>query len=128
MRYRCRWLWMGALVALAASFFRTQASPDTNQWSAILREAGGQTVYWNAWAGDERINRYIEWAAGEAKRQFGFEVKHVKLADTGEAVTRVLAEKAAGRNDRGSVDLIWINGENFAALKRNGLLFGPFVE
>jgi putative thiamine transport system substrate-binding protein len=40
----------------------------------------------------------------------------------------VLAEKTAGREDGGSVDLIWINGENFAAMKRGGLLFGPWAE
>ena len=28
----------------------------------------------------------------------------------------------------GSVDLIWINGENFAAMKNAGLLYGPFAE
>ena len=28
----------------------------------------------------------------------------------------------------GSVDLVWINGQNFAAMKREGLLFGPFAE
>ena len=33
----------------------------------------------------------------------------------GSAVARVVAEKAAGQLTGGSVDLIWINGENFAA-------------
>ncbi|MEK9896474.1 MAG: ABC transporter substrate-binding protein, partial [Burkholderiaceae bacterium] len=28
---------------------------------------------------------------------------------------------------QGSVDLVWINGENFATLKSEGLLFGPFA-
>ena len=28
----------------------------------------------------------------------------------------------------GSVDMVWINGENFLALKRGGLRFGPFAE
>ena len=37
------------------------------------------------------------------------------------------AEKAAGK-PRGSVDLVWINGENFLTMKREGLLFGPFAE
>ena len=50
-----------------------------------------------------------------------------QLADTAEAVTRVLAEKTAGRDDGGSIDLIWINGENFASMKEQDLLFGPFV-
>jgi putative thiamine transport system substrate-binding protein len=39
-----------------------------------------------------------------------------------------VAEKAAGRDEGGSVDLIWINGENFAAMKRQDLLLGPFAE
>ncbi len=47
---------------------------------------------------------------------------------TAVAVSRVLAEKAAGRTKNGSVDLIWINGENFSKMKENGLLFGPFTE
>ena len=51
----------------------------------------------------------------------------MKLSDTADAVARVLAEKAAGNTDAGSVDLIWINGENFAAMKEADLLFGPFV-
>ena len=37
-------------------------------------------------------------------------------------VSRVLAEKTAGKNSEGSVDLIWINGENFAAMKKENLL------
>jgi len=49
-------------------------------------------------------------------------VRHVKVSDTSEVVSRVLTEKAAGRNDRGGVDLVWINGENFAAMKEQGLL------
>ncbi len=96
-------------------------------WSAIESKARGQTVYWNAWGGETRINDYIRWASQEAQKQYGIKVQHVKLSDTAEAVTRVLAEKAAGKTDRGSVDLIWINGENFAAMKRHGLLYGPFT-
>ena len=59
---------------------------------------------------------------------YGVTLRQVKLSDTGEAVARVLAEKTAGRADGGSVDLIWINGANFAAMKRQGLLFGPFTQ
>jgi putative thiamine transport system substrate-binding protein len=38
-------------------------------------------------------------------------------------VKRVRNEKALAQS--GSVDLVWINGENFAAMKREGLLHGP---
>ena len=33
----------------------------------------------------------------------------------------------AGNAKNGSVDGLWINGENFAAMKEKGLLFGPIV-
>src|SRR5690606_29508804 len=41
------------------------------------------------------------------------------------AVGTVVAEKAAGRDEGGTVDLIWINGENFASMKRQELLMTP---
>lgn len=124
-RFRFFGQWLPGLVAAVLAWSRAAAEPD---WATTVAQARGQTVYWNAWGGDDRNNRYIQWAAAEVKRQFGVEVRHVKLADTAEAVSRVVAEKAAGRTDQGSVDLIWINGENFAAMKGQGLLFGPFVE
>lgn len=99
-----------------------------DDWSALENTARGQTVYWNAWAGDERINAYIDWAAGEVAERYGVNVRHVKVTDTADVVAQVLAEKAAGRDNDGSVDLIWINGENFAAMKHNGLLYGPWSE
>ena len=97
-------------------------------WADVLAEARGQTVYWNAWGGDEQINTYIAWVGDQVRERYGIEVNHVKLTDTAEAVARVVAEKAAGRTEGGSVDLIWLNGENFAAMKSQNLLYGPFVD
>ena len=36
-------------------------------WDAVLAEAKGETVYWNAWGGAENINAYIEWAGAESR-------------------------------------------------------------
>jgi putative spermidine/putrescine transport system substrate-binding protein len=44
----------------------------------------------------------------------GVTLNQVKLNGTAEAVNKVLGEKQAGKNTGGSVDMIWINGENFA--------------
>lgn len=96
-------------------------------WAEIEREARGQNVYFNAWAGDNRVNAFIAWSAVELRRRHGITLVHVKTQDTAEAVTRIVAEKSAGRDRDGSVDLVWINGENFAALKARNLLLGPFV-
>jgi len=101
---------------------------DPAAWERTLRAARGQTVYFNAWAGSERVNAYLQWAAGEVAQRFGITLEHVKLGDTAELVKRVRAEKAAGRTRDGSADMVWINGENFLAMKREGLLFGPFAE
>ncbi|MEM1044745.1 MAG: ABC transporter substrate-binding protein [Pseudomonadota bacterium] len=98
---------------------------DVNDWNAVEAEARGQTVYWYAWGGDPRINDYIAWVAKQSKSRYGVTLEHVKVDDTGSVVSRVLAEKAAGRDTDGNVDLVWINGENFAAMKRAGLLFSP---
>ncbi len=103
------------------------ASPALADWQATLDVARGQTVYWNAWGGDERTNAFISWAGQETERLYGVKIEQVKLTDTAEAVTRVIAEKAAGNDAEGSVDLVWINGPNFLSMKEKGLLFGPFV-
>ena len=96
-------------------------------WSRIEMAARGQTVYFNAWAGSSRINAYLQWAGDELQRVYGVKLEHVKVSDTAEVVRRVRAEKSGGRAE-GSADLVWINGENFLAMKREGLLFGPFSE
>ena len=101
-------------------------APDA--WARIETAAKGQTVYFNAWAGSERINAYLKWAASELAQRWNVKLEHVKITDTAEAVKRVRAEKSAGRTSDGSVDLMWINGENFLAMKKEGLLFGPWSE
>jgi putative thiamine transport system substrate-binding protein len=118
---------LSAAAALRVARLSAAGTADPSNWGAVMAAARGQTVRWHAWAGDPRINAYIAWAGAEAGRRFGVTVEHVKLADTAEAVSRVVAEKAAGRDAGGAVDLIWINGPNFAAMKAAGLLFGPFA-
>ncbi len=113
------------LAALPASAL---AEPDPADWDAVLEEAHGQTVYWNAWGGSTTTNDFIAWVGRRVAEEYGVTVEHVKLSDTADAVSRVLAEKTAGQDEGGAVDLVWINGENFAAMKENDLLFGPFAE
>ncbi|BFM48421.1 ABC transporter substrate-binding protein [Marinomonas sp. THO17] len=104
------------------------AQSEPTHWPDTLQQAKGQTVYFNAWGGADNINNYIQWAADRIQDDYQVTLKHVKLTDTADAVNRVLAEKAAGKDQQGSIDLIWINGENFRAMKDNQLLFGPFSQ
>ena len=114
-----------AMLAVAATAAVAQPAPS---WNDVLAKARGQTVNWNAWAGDEKTNAFIAWVGDEVGKRYGVKVVHVKLKDTAEAVQRVVAEKAAGREAGGSVDLVWINGPNFLALKEQRLLYGPYAE
>ena len=116
-----------SLLALAA-LLALPAVAQTTNWADIEKRARGQTVYFNAWAGSEQINAYLKWAGAEVERQYGVKLEHVKVTDTVDVVKRVRSEKAAGKLADGSVDLIWINGENFLSMKREGLLHGPFAE
>ena len=118
-----------SLSLLGAASMNPLAALAAEDWSNTLRAARGQTVYFNAWAGSEQINAYIQWAGAELKRDFGVTLQHVKISDAADVVKRVRTEKQAGRGaSEGTVDLMWINGENFAAMKRDGLLSAPFAQ
>jgi len=115
-------------VVMAGSLFSTAHAIEPNEpWNKVLEEARGQTVYFNAWGGSDRINEYLEWVAAQASEQHGLQLKHVKIADIAEVVGQLEAAKAVGRDTDGNVDLMWVNGENFAAMKRQELTWGPFA-
>jgi putative thiamine transport system substrate-binding protein len=121
---------MKKLLLAAAAFAATTlpalaGEPDPEKWPEVLADASGETVYFNAWGGAENINAYLEWAGAELEKRYGVKLVHVKLDDTANAVAKVVAERAAGRDEGGTVDLIWINGENFSSMKRQQLLFSP---
>lgn len=120
-----KFLLSAAVSFLAVTGASFAADPDPAKWNEVLADAKGETVYWNAWGGAENINAYIEWAGSEIEKRYGVKLVHVKLDDTAKAVGTVVAEKAAGKTEGGTVDLIWINGENFASMKSQGLLMSP---
>ena len=117
-------------IGILATTFATSsyATSHSEEWQKIEQQADGQTVYFHAWGGSQEINRYIRWAGKELKSRYNVTLNHVKVTDISETTTRLIAEKTAGKNSGGSVDMVWINGENFKSMKDNQLLFGPFVE
>lgn len=117
-----------AVALLAAGLALPALAQSGPGWSALEARAKGQTVYFNAWAGSEHINSYLQWVRAEVKRRFDVTLEHVKITDAAEVVKRVRNEKTAGKLTSGTVDMVWINGENFLAMKREHLLFGPFAE
>ena len=108
--------------ALSAMMLSVNSYAMETDLEALKAEAKGSQVFFNAWGGDEKINAYIRWAGDEVKALYDIDLEHVKLTDTAAAVSRILAEKTAKRDTDGSVDLLWVNGENFAAMMRADLV------
>ena len=109
--------------ALQQSNKRVDQDFQTMTWNDVLNEAKGQTVNWFMWGGSETINRFVDTTYGTELKKYGVTLNRVPLGDTVDAVNKVLGEKQAAKNMSGSVDAIWINGENFKTAKQGKLLF-----
>lgn len=96
-------------------------------WTDVLQEARGQKVNFYMWGGSDLTNSWVTgYVASTLNQQYGITLNMVPVTDIIDTVNKVLGEKQAGKNTDGSVDLIWINGENFRAMRQAGLLFGPW--
>jgi putative spermidine/putrescine transport system substrate-binding protein len=111
------------------------SSPSSNidfktaSWDDIVAAASGTTVNWAMWGGSDQINTYVDqWVAQRLNEQYTITLNRVPINDTVEVVNKVVGEVQAGLTEGGSIDLIWINGENFRTMKQGNLLFGPFTD
>ena len=76
------------------------------QWDeSHLATARGQTVFWNAWGGDERINAYIDWVGDQVEETYGVRLRHVKLSNTADAVARVRTELQLADSKPGALSI-----------------------
>lgn len=110
-----------ALGACGVSPSDSGPRPSAGGFPATLAQARGQTVRWWLYGGDDRVNAYVDDVVAPAARTLGIRLQRVPVTDTADAVQRVIAERRAGKTSGGAVDLVWINGENFATGKRAGL-------
>lgn len=85
-----------------------------SDWDAVLAEAEGQRVDWYLFGGDDLLNTFVDEVVAPRLAELGVTLEQVRIDDTAEAVNKVLGEQQAGLTEGGSVDAIWINGENFA--------------
>ncbi|WP_217493809.1 ABC transporter substrate-binding protein [Humibacillus sp. DSM 29435] len=96
------------------------ATPEASRsWAQIGEAARGQTVSLWMWGGDPQGNAYVDTVLAPAVAKLGVTLRRVPLADTKDALTRVLSERQAGITD-GAVDLVWVNGDNFATGQQAG--------
>ena len=112
---------LGVVVALAGC---AAPSPGTatnfSTWDSVVTAADGQTVNLWMFGGDEQGNAYIDDVLAPAAAREGVNLNRVPVTDTKDALNRVLSELQAGRTDDGTVDLVWVNGDNFRTGKEAG--------
>ena len=98
-------------------------------WSDVVDEAAGDRVYWYMWGGSDSINQFVQgYVADRLKSEYEIDLEMVPVTDASVYVSKVIGEKQARRDTGGSVDLVWINGENFRSMREAGLLFGPYSD
>ena len=95
-------------------------------WEEILEAAKGTTVTFYGWGGDENRNNWLNTTVADyVKTNYDITLEVVGM-NIDEILAKLSGEKQAGAA-KGSIDMIWINGENFYSAKDNGLLWGPFT-
>lgn len=96
-------------------------------WNEVVEAAKGTTVRWYMFGGFTHVNKWVDtWVAAEMQARYDVTVERVPM-DAGVFVNKLLTEQQAG-SMRGSIDLLWINGENFKSLRQANALFGPYAE
>lgn len=113
-----------------AEAFRTAFLAGELSWDDVLERAAEEgEVVWAHWGGSENLNTWIDTVVVPAMAEYGVTLRTSRVTNTRDVVDLVLAETAAGRGvGEGSVDAIWINGENFFTLSSQGLNFGSFAD
>ncbi len=104
-----------------------QADPADMSFEELTEAARGTTVTFYGWGGDELLNQWLDDVfAPRMKEKYDITMERVPM-DIDQVLSQLSGEIQAGEED-GSIDMIWINGENFQSAKENGMLYGPFVD
>ncbi|OPJ57274.1 ABC transporter substrate-binding protein [Alkalithermobacter paradoxus] len=128
-----RFIAMLLIVLLAISFIGCSKSEqnvsenlEQKDWESILESSKGSTVNFYGWGGSDRINTWIDtYLAPRLKEEYDITLNRVPM-NIDDILNKLLGEKQLDVKD-GTIDVVWINGENFYTAKTNDLLYGPFT-
>ncbi len=107
---------------------KSEAADVSDMTFDELKEAAkGTTVTFYGWGGDEKLNNWLDTTfAPVMKEKYDITMERVPM-DIDQILSQLSGEIQGGEED-GSIDMIWINGENFQSAKENDMLYGPFTE
>ncbi|WP_297487944.1 ABC transporter substrate-binding protein [uncultured Cetobacterium sp.] len=84
------------------------------------KESNEVSIY--MWGGSKDINKFMdEVVTPKILKDDNIVLKRVPIVDIKDVVNKLIIEKQAGKKD-GAIDVLWVNGENFKALKDAGVL------
>lgn len=106
---------------------KSEKSIDEMSFDEMKESAKGTTVTFYGWGGDEKLNAWLDDTfAAVMKEKYDITMERVPM-DIDQVLSQLSGEMQGGE-DEGSIDMIWINGENFRSAKENNMLYGPFTE
>lgn len=102
------------------------ASVQEKDWETVLEDARGTEVNFYGWGGSQMTNDWIDgYLAESLKEKYDITLNRVSM-DIDEILNKLQSEKQM--DSEGTMDVVWINGENFYTAKTNELLYGSFTE
>lgn len=119
-----------ALAADDVEQFRTDFLAGKVSWDDVKARAASEgKVNFYYWGGSDVINIWVDSVVGPAMSELGVTLNPVRITGTKDAIDLILAERNSGKGlGEGSVDAVWVNGENFYTLTQQNALFGSFAD
>lgn len=105
----------------------TAQDSEPTSFQEAEKTAKGKTVTFYGFGGSEKANQWVdEVVTPRMKASYDITLKRVPM-DINDILAKLLTEKEA-KAEKGDIDVIWINGENFYTAKQADLLFGPITD
>lgn len=106
----------------------------SKDFDTLVAEAKGKEVSFYGWGGDENLNNWLDnYYAPILKEKYDITLKRVPM-NIEDILSQLTGElEASGKspanidNGSGIIDMVWINGENFATAAENGMLLDYYA-
>lgn len=125
-----KWILLFILILNMLFFACTKEKQEdflSKDFKEIEKSATSSTVRFYMWGGSATINKWVDEVAGQKlKEKYNITLERVPM-DASIFVNKLITEKVAGK-ESGTIDLIWINGENFKNAMEAKVLYGPFLK
>ncbi len=124
-------VFLGLLVAvfilMSPPTAQSQDISENTSFDEIIEMGKSKEVSIFMWGGNSSINTYIDtFVSNHLEEMYNIELKRVPM-NAPDFVAKLMNEKK-NRLEEGSIDIIWVNAENFRALKNAKALYGPFTQ